>query len=164
VGTYATSTTLDLVMVGVNFTATDMTAMASKAIDHAEAQVNRHLSKRYDISSSTFQTSTSVPPIVRTLAERLAEGYMWTWMARGSKETLERGEDLVESAVEDLKAIAEYKMDLLDTAGSAIPESANSPFRVQCNTSDYASTFNEDDELSWAQDSTKLSDISDERD
>lgn len=153
-------------MVGVNFSASDTTTLASKCIDWAEAEVNKHLSKRYDISSSTFQTSTGIPPLVRMLAEKLSEGYLWQHLSRGGagKESLARGKDLEKEVILNLASIADYKMDLLNTAGSLISEMSNTSRRVQCNTSSYTSTFDEDDETNWRIDSDKLSDIADNRD
>ena len=56
--------------------------------DHAEAEVNKYLSKRYDLSSATFKTSGAIPPIVTMLTERMAEGYLWRWVSRGGKESI----------------------------------------------------------------------------
>lgn len=162
-GTYCTTTSLDTIMIGVNFD-TATTALATKMITHAENEVNKYLSKRYDISGSTFQTTTSIPPLVTSLTERLAEGYTWKAISRGSKESLTRGKDLIKDVIENLKMIADYKLDLLDTSGSVLVDMSNTAYRVLCNTTNYTNTFNEDSELSWAIDSDKLDDISSERD
>lgn len=162
-GTYATTTSLQIIMVGVNFN-TLTTSLATKMISQAEAEVNRYLSKRYDLTSNTFHTSTSIPPLVTALTERMAEGYMWKAQSRGGKESLKRGEDLIKETRESLQAIAQYKMDLLDTSGSVIVDMSNTSYRVLCNTTNYTPTFNEDSELLWQQDSDKLDDIYNERD
>jgi hypothetical protein len=163
-GTYATTTSLELVMVGVNFGATNMQTLAAKAIEQAEAEVNKHLSKRYDLGSTTFQTSTSTPPMVRMLTEQIAEGYMWKWLSRGSKESITRGKEQIQEAKENLADILKGSVDLVNTAGSIISPMETGAFRVQCNTSDYTDTFGEDDDTSWAVDSDKLDDIANERD
>lgn len=162
-GKYATTTSLATIMIGTTFDA-NTTFFASKCVDWAEADCNKYLAKRYDISASTFQTTTSIPPLVRTLAEQIATGYMFTLNSRASKETIERGEKLIKMANEQLQAIVSYEAHLYDTAGSLITESSNTAYQVQCNTSDYSTTFNEDDELSWAVDTDKLDDIDDGRD
>lgn len=162
--TYATTSALQLVMTGVNFSATNMQTLASKAIDHAEAEVNKHLSKRYDLSAAYFQTTTSVPPLVRTLTEQYAEGQMWKWISRGSKESVDRGTAMIDGAIKNLEAIRDYKADLYDTLGSVISDFSNTAYRVHCSTTDYAPTANEDDELSWKVDSDKLNAIATERD
>jgi hypothetical protein len=163
VGTYATTTALSTVMVGTRFD-TATTALATKCIDQAEGRINAALAKRYDLSSSYFQTSTACPPALRALAENLSEGLMWQKMARGSKESMARGKDLVEQSLEELKALVERNSDLVDTSGSVVPDSSSGNARVLCNTSDYSPTFDEDDPLNWKVDTDKLDDISDARD
>jgi DNA-binding IclR family transcriptional regulator len=69
-------------MVGTRFD-TATTALVSKLITHAENEVNKYLSKRYDIS--VFDTTTSVPPLVTTLTETLAEGYSYQRSSMASK-------------------------------------------------------------------------------
>jgi hypothetical protein len=162
-GLYATTTSLDTVMVGVNFD-TATTALASKKIDQAEQEVNRALSERFDLSSSYFQTTTSIPPMVRSLTEQLAEGFTWIAIARGSKETQKRGQDMVESARLGLKAIHDFEANLLDSAGSAIPDQSDTSYQIRCNTSSYVPTMNEDTVTAWRVDPTKLDDIADSRD
>jgi len=149
-------------MIGVNFD-TATTSLATEMITDAEAEVNKYLSKRYDISGPTFQTTTSIPPLVRTLSTRLAEGYTWMSVSRGSKESLTRGKELQKSVLDNLLQISEYKMDLLDTAGSVIADMPNASVRVVSNTETYSNTFNEDDSLLWQVDEDKLEDISSER-
>lgn len=166
IGTYTTTTTLSLIMVGVNFSATNMTTLGSKAIEQAENEVNKYLSKRYDLASSTFNTASSIPPLVRSLAEKLAEANMWAFLSRGGagKESVARAASLRKDALDNLLLIQTYKADLLNTTGSLIDDFSNTSQRVLCNTSNYSSTFDEDDELNWAVDSDKLSDIADNRD
>jgi hypothetical protein len=171
-GTYATTTTLDLMMVGVNFSATDMATLASKAIEQAESEINKYLSKRYDLSSATFQTSTGVPPLVRSLAERLSEANLWEFLSRGGagKESLARAREIKSSVVGtkkepgNLMQIANFEVDLVDTLGSLVPNLTANSSRILSSTSDYPTTFNEDDELSWSISEDKLSDIASERD
>jgi phage gp36-like protein len=163
-GRYMTSTTLDLVMVGVNFSAADMATLSAKAVTQAEAEVDKYLSKRYDLSSSPFDTSTSIPPIVISLSEQIAEAYMWRWMSRGSKESLKRAKDMLEGAQANLESIRDYEMDLIDTAGDVVADKEDTAFRVECNTSTYTPTFAEDKETNWAVDSDKIQDIADSRD
>jgi len=164
-GTYCTTTTLETLMVGVTFN-TLTSSLATVMIEQAEAEINKYLSKRYDLSSNYFQTSTSVPPLVRTWCQRLSEGYTWHHLSRGGAGdmSLTRGDKLIEPTIENLKMVADYKMDVTDTLGSVIDDMANTSYRVLSNTEDYTDTFAEDDPLVWAVDSDKLDDISDERD
>jgi hypothetical protein len=151
-------------MVGVQFD-TATTALCSKRITQAESEINKYLSRRYDLSSATFQTTTSIPPLVTALCERLTEGYMWQSLSRGgaSKELLKTSESIIKSVIDNLKLIADYKGDLFDTSGSVVSDMSNTAYRVLSNTDTYVDTFAEDDELNWAVDPDKLDDISSER-
>lgn len=150
-------------MVGSTFDAAT-TSLATKLITHAENEVNKYLSKRYDITSSPFDTSTSIPPIVTSLTETLAEGYMYQRMSRGGKESMARGEALIKQAIDNLKLIADYKLDIIGSSGSVIADMSNTAYRVLDNTDGYSTTFNEDSELNWEVDQDKLDDIASERD
>lgn len=145
-------------MIGTTFDSVT-TSLANKSIDWAEAEVNKYLSKRYDISS--FQTT--VPPLVRTLSEWLSVAYTYQGNSRGGKESRERAKEYRDMAIDNLKLIADYKLDLLDTAGSVIDDFSNTAYRVLSSTDIYTETFAEDSELNWAVDSDKLSDIEDDR-
>lgn len=139
--------------------------LCNKLIGQAEAEINKYLSRRYDLSSSIFQTTTSIPPIVTSMCERLTEGYMWKALSNGgaSKESLARGESLVKEVLDNLKLIAEYKADIISGGGSVIQDMSNTAYRVLSSTSGYQDTFAEDDELNWAVDPDKLDDISTNR-
>lgn len=158
-GSYATTTSLAILMVGTTFD-TLTTNLATKLITHAENEVNKYLSKRYDIESFT---TTSMPPLVTSLTETLTEGYMYQRMSRGGKEGMARGKALIDQAIENLKLIADYKEDLLGTDGNPVADMSNTAYRVLSNTSTYTPTFNEDDELNWEVDQDKLDDIDSER-
>lgn len=162
-GIYCTLTSIQTLMIGTDFDSLT-SALCTKMITHAENEVNKYLSKRYDLTSTTFQTTTSIPPLVTSLSETLTEGYMYQRMSRGTKEGMGRGKDLIKQATENLQAIVDYKMHLVDTAGSLIVDSSDTASRVLCNTDGYSTTFDEDDELSWKVDSDKLDDIETGRD
>jgi hypothetical protein len=147
-------------MIGTTFD-TLTTALSSKLITHSENEINKYLSKRYDVS--LWNTSTSIPPLVTSLCETLTEGYMYQRMSRGGKEAMSRGDILIKQAIENLTLLANYKMDLLTPTGSVLGDMSNTAYKVLSNTSDYSSTFGEDDELNWKVDSNKLQDIYDSR-
>lgn len=161
-GTYATTTSLATRMVGTSFDSVT-TALAQECISDAEAEIDKYLSKRYDVSA--FHTSTGVPPVVNMWAKRLAEGFMHQNMARGTqaKEAMDRAQKLIDGVLKNLDLVASYKLDLVDSSGAVISDMSNSGFRVLSNTSDYHNTFNEDDSLNWAVDQDKLDDIDSER-
>lgn len=148
-------------MVGTDFD-TATSALATKCITHSENEINNWISKRYDLTQ--FNTSTSIPPHITSLSETLSEGYMYQRMSRGAKEWMSRGKELIDQATENLKLISNYKLDLVNTAGSVIVDMSNTAYRVLSNTDGYSTTFDEDSELNWATDQTKLDDIESGRD
>ena len=158
-GSYATTTSLDTVMIGTTFD-TATTSLCTKLITHAENEVNKYLSKRYDVSAFT---TTSMPPLVTSLTETLTEGYMYQRMARGGKDGLAHGKALIDMALANLEKIANRDLDLLSSAGTPVSEFASSSYQILSSTTDYTPTFNEDSPLDWAVDQDKLDDIEDER-
>lgn len=148
-------------MIGTTFD-TATTSLASKLITHSENEINKYISKRYDISA--FATSGSVPPLITSLCETLAEGYFYQRNSRGGKDGMERGQKYIDQVIKNLELIRDYKADLFNTAGSIISDFSNTSYRVLSNTDTYSTTFNEDDELNWKIDDDKLDDISGERD
>lgn len=159
-GTYATTTSLQTIMVGTEFD-TQTTNLMSKMITHAENEVNKYLSKRYDVGSFT---TTSMPPLVTSLTETLAEGYYFLRNSRGGgKDSVAYGKELIKQAQENLAMIADRKLDLLDSNGDVVAEAATASFQILSSTSNYSPTFNEDDELSWKIDEDKLDEIDSDR-
>ena len=148
-------------MIGTDFD-TATTSLATKCITHAENEVNKYISKRYDIT--TFNTSTSTPPLITSLTETLSEGYMYQRMSRGGKEWRDRGKELINQVLDNLKEIANYKLDLVNSSGSVIADMSNTSYRCLSSTDTYSTTFNEDSELNWSIDQDKLDDIESERD
>lgn len=160
-GLYATTTSIETYWVGHDFS--NLTALASDCIDQAENEVRKRLSERYDVSSSYFQTTTSIPPMVRTLSLWLGLGYLYEANSRGSKDAYKRADRFINKAEKNLDKICEYKYNLVDSAGSAITDDSDSNFTMLSNTTDYTETFQEDDPLNWELDPDKINDISDSR-
>lgn len=159
---YATTTSLYTLLVGTNSDSATSDLLA-KLIVHSENEINKYLSKRYNIAAFNT-TSTAVPPLVTSLCEQLTEGKFYIRNSRGGKEVIKSGQELIKGAIENLELIAKYELDLLDSSGSVIADMSQTAYRIMSNTTGYASTFNEDDELNWAVDQGKLDDISNERD
>lgn len=153
-----TATSLSTNMVGVEFD-TATTALAANMIVEAQDEINKYISKRYDVSTyvttSAFATN---PPLLKSLALKLSEGYTWLRMSRGGKESLTRGNMLIDPVIAHLKDLRDNKADLIADDGSVVAEGGNI-ITVLENTSDYSSTFDEDDPLNWTVDSDKLNDI-----
>lgn len=160
-GTFATTTSLQTLMVATEFD-TATTALAAKCIEQAENEIRKKLSRIYDLTSNYFQTSTSTPPLITSMCETYSEGLMWIRMSRGAKESIKRGQIMIELVDENLELLMNGELDLFNTAGSIIPQDASRD-HVLCNTTNYAPTFNEDSELNWEVDPDKEDDIADGR-
>lgn len=160
-GTFATTTSLQTLLPGVSFD-TATTSLCSMCITWAESLIRTSLARRYDMSASPFNTSTSIPTQITSITEQIAMGHYFKLSSRGSKESLGRGEALIDQGVKSLNAIMESKVNLLDNTFSTISDRMSRA--VKCSTSSYNTTFNEDDPLLWKPDSNKISDIADDRD
>lgn len=147
-------------MVGTVFD-TATTNLASACVYDAENEIKKRLSTRYDFSATPFLTTTSIPPMITTLTETLAIGYMYENMARGSKEGYARADRYIKRVMENLEAIAEGEAKLMDSNGDLIDE-IDGDWAIKSAT-DYSPTFNEDEPNNWAVDQDKLDDIEDER-
>lgn len=158
-GTFATTTSLQTLLPGVSFD-NATTSLCSVCITWAESYIRTRLSRRYNFSSSPFNTSTSIPTSLTSITEQLAMGYYFKNSSRGSKESLGRADALIKEAKDQIEDISKFKTDLLDNSYSII---SNSSPEVFASSSGYHTTFNEDDPLLWDVDTNKLSDISDER-
>ena len=154
-GTYATSTSIATLLVDFPTLNTASTSLIGKCITHAENEVNKYLSRRYD---TTAWISGTVPPLVTSLTETYAEGLLWMRMSRGGKDSIARGQTLIDMALQNLKDIAAYKANLIDSDGS-LTDARTTNLGVLGDTDDYMTTFAEDDPLNWEIDATKLSDI-----
>lgn len=156
-GTYATTTSFGTWLLGTTMDSIT-TALVGQCITWSENEINKKLAKRYDVAS--FQTT--VPPHIRGLCEQLTTGFYYQHAARGGKEGMARGDVFIKRVMDNLSELAAGKMELVNTAGSLIVSSNSKG--VLSNTSDYTSTFGEDDPLNWAIDPDKLNDISGSRD
>jgi hypothetical protein len=156
-GTFCTTTSLAILMVDTNFD-TATTSLATDSIIDAENKIREILSKRYDVSSDEFQTSTSTPPVVQTLCKWLTAGYMYEDLSRGGNDAFNRADRYIDKAMSNLNSIADGTTNVVDSLGSELIEDT-SAYQVLSNTSDYNDTFDEGDPLNWEVDPTKLSDI-----
>lgn len=159
-GTFCTTTSLETMWGGASFT--DLTSSASLMITQAENEIRKQLSNRYDMGSSPFLTSTSLPPMVTTLCEWLSLGYLYELTARGSVDQYARADRFINKAHENMKMILNYEFNLVDSTGTEVA-SSSTDMQVKSNTSGYHSTFDEDDPLNWKVDSDKIDDIDDGR-
>jgi hypothetical protein len=126
-------------------------------ITHSENEVNKYISKRYDVSNFT---TTSMPPLLTSITETLAEGYYFLRNSRGGgKDSVAYGNLLIKEAKENLLLLANRKLDLLDSNNDPVAEFADASYKIKSSTTNYSTTIDEDDELSWKTDADKLDDI-----
>lgn len=160
-GTFCTTTSLAIIMVDTTFD-TATTSLADESILNAENKVREILSKRYDVSSAEFQTSTSTPPVVSTITKWLAAGYMYENLSRGGKDAFKRADRYINKAMHNLEQIVDGKSNVVDSTGSALVEDT-SAYQVLSSTVDYHDTFDEGTSLNWGPDGDKLDDIKDSK-
>jgi hypothetical protein len=160
-GLYATTTGLSTRMVGLDFN-TATTLLATDCIESAEGEIKKILSRRFDITSVYFNTTTSIPPMVREIAKWLSMGYVYEDLSRGGKESYQRADRYISRAMDNLYALADGTQNLFDTSGSLIANKASSQ-QILSTSDGYADTFGEDNENSWEVDTDKTDDIADDR-
>ena len=157
-GTFATTTAIDTLIPGVDISTSTASSLASKCITWAENHVKAKLSQRYDVSA--WNTSTAVPPQVTSITEMLASGYFFKKISRGGPSSIERGNESINDAKDELKALATKDCDLLDSTGSFVNERTDEvSAAVISSTTSYHRTFDEDSPINWTIDPDKVSDI-----
>jgi len=159
---FATTTTLQVKMVGTTFNSAT-TALATLCITDAENEIKKRLAKRYDFSAAPFLTTTTYPPMIVTLTETLAIGYMYENLARGGKESYVRSDKYIKRVMDNLTELNEGSAQLIGVDGIPVDELEDGEWQV-FTTEQYPNTFNEDDPENWDVSSDKLEAISDERD
>jgi hypothetical protein len=159
---WVTTGALQIKMVGSPTFDSATVALASACIYDAENEIRKRLAQRYDFSASPFLTTTTLPPIIVTLTETLAVGYMYENMARGSKEGYARADRYIKRVFENLEMINEGKANIVDSTG-AIVDQIDGDWAIYA-TENYSPTFNEDHPRNWIVSQDKLDDIDSERD
>ena len=156
---YALSTTVLQLVPGIVSTDSATMDALNAHIRRADDVINGKLARRYSIPFTT----TTVPPLVRTIAEDLTSGFLFrSLFTRDSQNKNTWTEDLMKKAYEVLDQIAAYEVDLVDTAGSLLAERdvAN---RIDSSSENYYSIFDVDTDTSWDIDPDRLQDISDRK-
>lgn len=163
-GTYATTTSISNLLPGFlrgNTTTSDTAGVNffSAHIDRAESEVNAVVAKRY---SMPFATSTSIPPLLRTISENIAT-YNTALAAFGQdgKQKWQYLEDYYGKATKYLEQLDTGDMQLTNTDGSLVATRATN--RIRSNTEDYTPIFGMDDPTKWKRDDTEITDQSDAR-
>lgn len=156
---YALSTTVLALVPGISATDSATADALNAHIRRADDIINGKLARRY----ATPFTTTTIPPLVRTIAEDLTSGFLFRSLyTRDSQNTNAWTEDLMKKAFELLDQIANYEIDITDTAGSLIAE-INTGSRLDSSTENYAPVFDIDSETSHLIDADRLTDIDNRR-
>jgi hypothetical protein len=135
--------------------------LSSDCITDAENEIRKRLSKAYDVSG--WSTYAATPPAVQTICKWLALGYLYEATARGSKEGYARADRYLKKAYSNIDDLLKGNAELVDSSGDVI-EISDDAMPILSNTTDYAQTFNVDNQLNWEVDPDKLDDIDDGRD
>lgn len=159
-GLYATTTSISNLVpqfLKGNTTTSDVpgTAAFSAHIDRAEGLINSKLVSRYALPFTT------VPPLVRMLAEDIASFYALRGVIAQDGQVDNEQIKRFEPAIELLDSIAAGDTKLALTDGSLL--STRTTARMMSTTEDYAPTFNLDDPEDWELDDDRLDDIGDAR-
>ena len=129
-------------------------------IRRADGLINGKCARRYSVPFTT------VPPYIRTLAEDIVSYYvMRSFYSQDAQNRSEYLEEFKDKALEDLDAIMNGDIDLVDTSGSAIPvQTTEVEDRISSTTEDYQPFFDIDDSTDWAFDEDRLDEVEDARD
>lgn len=143
--------------VKVILTNIDLASITTNYLTMADSIINAKLARQYTLPFST------TPPVINTIATILAAYYVTeAQFSGGQANKSEWVNNKYSQMMKLLDQLAEGKMDLVATAGTVIDRTNTD--EVSSNTSGYAPTFGEDDEINQAVDSDKLDDISNDRD
>ena len=128
-------------------------------IRRADGLINGKCARRYSVPFSP------VPPYIRTIAEDIVCYYvMRSFYSQDAQNRSEYLEEFKDKALEDLDAIMNGDIDLVDTSGSAVPVQEDEVVdRVSSNTQDYQPFFDIDDPLDWAFDEDREDAVDDKR-
>lgn len=158
-GTYATTTSLDTLMPTTLFD-TATTSLAGQCITWAENEVNKQLAKRFAVSDWT--TAAATPPMITTISEWLSLGYLYDELSRGGTESQSRADRHIQRGMDNLALLKNHEVDLVDSSGDPIGD--RSSRNIILSTTEYPTTFDEDDPTNWIISSDKTTDISNGRD
>ena len=141
------------------FTST-MTDTISRHIVRASGVIDGYCARRFSLPF----TSTSIPPMIRTICEDITSYY--TYRSYFTQDNANRSEyyDQYEKAMLDLEKIRDGAIDLVDTSGTLVPvNTADTQSLLDSTTKDYHSFFDVDDSLNWKFDDDLLNAVSDGR-
>jgi phage gp36-like protein len=124
---------------------TTVTAVIDLHTRRTDGLINGKCARRYSVPFNP------VPPFIRTIAEDIVCYFiMRTYYSQDAQNKSEYLEEFKDKALEDLDAIMEGKIDLVDTSGSAVPmQTEEITDQVSSNTQKFQPFFDVDDTLEW---------------
>lgn len=164
---YSTVTTILTLLPGLPQTSTqnghsETVALVTQHIARADNVINAKIAQRYSVGG--FDTSGSVPPLLKTISEDIASYYTFRSEFGGDNQNSNEWTDKFKEALTLLDELREGDLDLVNTTGSIISENvASSVDIIQSDNMDYQPFFDEDSVTSWKVDTDKISSISDNR-
>ena len=110
-------------------------------IRRADGVIDGKCARRFNLPFSP------VPPTIRTIAEDYTSYFVYrTFFSQDNQNRTEYLEDLKDDALQMLNDIMDGKIDLVDTAGSAVIERTSEVSdRIASNTQDYQPAFDIDE-------------------
>lgn len=161
-GTFATYTSFATLVPDWTFGAA-MNTLGGFCVNWAESQVKARLARRYNVGNAPFTVFTTTS-MLTNITEELALGYLFKLSSRGAKQQIDRGNALMESALAQIKDLADHRMDLLDASlGTSVIADRSDSQVIFASMAAYHPTFDEDDPLNWGTDDDKINDIATER-
>ncbi len=164
---YSTNTTILTLLPGMPQTSTSngytaTTTLIDEHINRADNVINAKIAQRYAVGS--FNTSGSVPPLLKTISEDIASYFTFRSEFGGDNQNDNEWTDKFKDAIELLDQLREGDIDLVNTTGSIIDERTTSAVDIISSTHiDYQPFFDEDSVTSWKVDDDKISSIEDNR-
>lgn len=155
-GTYATTTSISELIpqfLSGNTTTSDTagTNIFSRHIDRAEGVVNSYVATRYSLP---FNTTTSIPPLLRTLSEDMACYFAIRGAYTQDGQNTNQYFPEYRKAMETLEAIKNGQIQLAYTDGSLVSPVSSS--RFLSSTENYTPIIGLDDPELWKRDNDEI--------
>lgn len=164
---YATSTSILLLLPGLPQTTstngyTETVALIDPHITRADNIINGKIAQRYSISG--FNTSGSVPPMLKTLSEDIASYFTYRSLYSSDNQNFNEWTDKFKMAVEMLDQIRESELDLVNSTGAIIPDRTTATIdKIISTTEDYQPFFDIDEPTDWKNDEDREDEVKDAR-
>lgn len=164
---YSTNTSILLLLPGLQQTTTEAgytetSALIASHVARADTVINAKIAKRYDVSG--FNTTGSVPPMLKTISEDMASYYSYRSLYSSDNQNFNEWTDKFKEAMELLDEIRDGDIDLVNTTGSVIQERTSATLdKIIANNENHQTFFDIDDPLDWDFDEDRKDEVKDAR-